>query len=129
MPMEPDVYVWGALLGGCQMHGNVELGEEVAKYLICLKPLNHAFYVTLGEIYAKAGRFHDAKRIRALMNGKGIKKAIPGCSMIEVDGIVHEFSVRGSPTVLIEEIMCIIHCLTNGMKIEWDMQHMLDLCE
>lgn len=129
MPMEPDVYVWGALLGGCQMHGDLELGEEVAKYLIRLEPLNHAFYVTLGEIYAKAGRFHDAKRIRALMHGKGIKKAIPGCSMIEVDGIVHEFSVRGSPTVLIEEIMCIIHCLTDGMKIEWNMQHMLDLFE
>lgn len=126
MPMEPDMFVWGALLGGCQMHGNVELGEEVAKYLIRLEPLNHAFYVTLGEIYAKAGRFIDAKRIRAFMNGKGIKKAIPGCSMIEVDGIVHEFSVRGSPTVLTEDIMHILHCLADGMKIE---RNLLDLFE
>ncbi|XP_057508998.1 pentatricopeptide repeat-containing protein At5g66520-like [Actinidia eriantha] len=121
MPMEPDVFVWGALLGGCQMHGKVDLGEKVAKYLIDLEPLNHAFYVTLCEIYAKAGRFNQVKRVRAIMNDNGIEKASPGCSMIEIDGIVHEFSVRGSPEVLIEEIICLLDCLSDGMKMERDM--------
>ncbi|XP_044505717.1 pentatricopeptide repeat-containing protein At5g66520-like [Mangifera indica] len=59
MPMEPDVFVWGALLGGCQMHGNVELGEKIALYLIDLEPLNHVFYMNLCDIYAKAGKYDD----------------------------------------------------------------------
>ncbi|RWR87567.1 pentatricopeptide repeat-containing-like protein [Cinnamomum micranthum f. kanehirae] len=54
MPMEPDVFVWGALLGACRTHRNVKLGERVAKYLIELKPENHAFYVMLLDIYAEA---------------------------------------------------------------------------
>lgn len=118
MPMEPDVFVWGALLGGCQMHGNVELGERVAQYLIDLEPLNYAFYVNFCDVYAKANRFDDVKRIRALMKDKGLKKEVPGCSMIEVDGVVHEFSVRGSPDVLMEEVVCILNGFSNMMKIE-----------
>lgn len=118
MPREPDVFVWGALLGGCQMHGNVELGERVAQYLIDLEPLNYAFYVNFCDVYAKANRFDDVKRIRALMKDKGVKKEVPGCSMIEVDGVVHEFSVRGSPDVLMEEVVCILNGFSNMMKIE-----------
>ncbi|KAM3688533.1 hypothetical protein ACB098_10G161400 [Castanea mollissima] len=118
MPMEPDVFVWGALLGGCQMHGNVELGERVAQYLIDLEPLNYAFYVNFCDVYAKANRFDDVKRIRALMKEKEIKKEVPGSSMIEVDGVVHEFSVRGSPDVLMEEVVCILNGFSNMMKIE-----------
>ncbi|XP_052187036.1 pentatricopeptide repeat-containing protein At2g20540-like [Diospyros lotus] len=118
MPVEPDVFVWGAVLGGCQMHGNTELGEKVAEYLINLEPSNHAFYVTLCDIYAKAGRFDDAKRFRALMNEKGIKKVFPGCSMIEIDGIVHEFSVRGSPEILLEKLTCMLNYLSDAMKSE-----------
>ncbi|CAK9135197.1 unnamed protein product [Ilex paraguariensis] len=118
MPMEPDVFVWGALLGGCQMHGNVDLGEKVAWHLIDLEPSTHAFYVNLCDIYAKVGKFDDMKKVRAFMNEKGIKKAVPGCGMIEVDGIVHEFSVRGSAEVEMEGIHCVLNWLSNEMKME-----------
>ncbi|KAK2653671.1 hypothetical protein Ddye_013527 [Dipteronia dyeriana] len=118
MPMEPDVFVWGALLGGCQMHGNVELGETVAQYLIDLDPLNHAFYVNLCDIYAKASRFDDVKRIRNIMKERGIRKGIPGCSMVEVDGVVHEFSVRGSPEGVIEEPVWVLNELCKVMNFE-----------
>ncbi|KAF8044299.1 hypothetical protein BT93_A2324 [Corymbia citriodora subsp. variegata] len=111
MPMEPDVFVWGALLAGCQMHGNVELGERVAKYLIDLDPLNHVFYVSLRDMYAKAGRLKDLKVIKSLMKGRQIRKEVPGHSMIEIDGIVHEFSVRGSSEVRMEELLFVLTCL------------------
>ncbi|KDP22367.1 hypothetical protein JCGZ_26198 [Jatropha curcas] len=118
MPMDPDVFVWGALLGGCQMHGNVQLGERVAQCLINLEPRNHAFYLNLCDMYAKAGRYNDVKRIRASMKEQGIKKEIQGCSMIEVNGIVYEFSVMGSPDVVMEELLCLLIALTNEMKIK-----------
>lgn len=118
MPMDPDVFVWGALLGGCQMHGNVELGEKIAKYLIALDPLNHAFYVNLCDIYGKARRHDDIKRIRALMKERGIRKEIPGCSMVEIDGVVHEFSVRGSSEVATGEVISLLDVLSNLMKNE-----------
>ncbi|GAV61852.1 PPR domain-containing protein/PPR_2 domain-containing protein [Cephalotus follicularis] len=123
MPMEPDVFVWGALLGGCQMHGNVELGERVAQYLVDLEPTNHAFYVNLCDIYAKAYRFDDVKRVRALMKERGIKKEVPGCSMIEVDGVVKEFSVRGSPDVMMTELIWVLNGLRNEMKIKCNTQN------
>lgn len=117
MPMKPDIYVWGALLGGCQMHGNIELGEKVAHHLIDLEPHNHAFYMNLCDIYAKAGRFDGAKRIRNLMKERGIKKEIPGCSMIEINGVVHEFSAGGSPEFPIRELVLVLNKLSNEMKI------------
>lgn len=126
MPMEPDVYVWGALLGGCQMHGNVELGETVAKHLIDLEPLNHAFYVNLCDIYGKANKFDNAKRIRALMNENGIKKEFPGCSMIELDGIVYDFSIKGSPEIVMDEINWVLIGLCHQMKINRDISHCID---
>lgn len=116
MPMKPDVFVWGALLGGCQMHGNVELGERVAKYVINLEPLNHAFYVNLCDIYAKSGRFEDVKSIRTLMKERTIKKEVVGCSMIEIERVVHEFSVRGSPDVGMERVLRVLNVLYNDMK-------------
>ena len=117
MPMKPDVYVWGALLGGCRMHGNVELGEKVAHHLIDLEPHNHAFYVNWCDIYAKAGMFDAAKRIRNLMKEKRIEKKIPGCSMIEIDGEVQEFSAGGSSELPMKELVLVLNGLSNEMNI------------
>jgi len=114
MPMKPDVYVWGALLGGCQMHGDIELGEKVARNLIDLEPHNHAFYINLCDIYAKAGKYDAAKSIRNLMKERGIETKVPGCSMIEINGVVQEFSVGEIP---MKELVFVLHRLSNEMKI------------
>ncbi|KAE8724019.1 CYP704C1 protein [Hibiscus syriacus] len=118
MQMEPDVFVWGALLGGCQIHGNLELGERIAKYLINLEPMNHTFYINLCDIYAKSGRFDDVKRMRALMKARGIRKEVAGCSLIEVDGLVLEFSVEGCPVPVMDEIVVVLNLFKNEMKGE-----------
>ncbi|XP_042511373.1 pentatricopeptide repeat-containing protein At5g66520-like [Macadamia integrifolia] len=117
MPLEPDVFVWGALLGACQMHGNVDLGEMVAHYLIKLDPLNHAYYMTLLDIYAKTNRFDDVKRIRTFLKAKGIKKPVPGCSIIEIDGVVQAFSVQGSLEVMMEEIQMVLDGVYSEMCV------------
>ncbi|KAJ8643113.1 hypothetical protein MRB53_004861 [Persea americana] len=92
MEMKPDGAIWGSLLGACRVHGNVELAEFVAGQLLELEPENPGVYALLSNIYAGAGRWDDVARIRTRLNDMGMKK-LPGCSSIEVDGVVHEFLV------------------------------------
>lgn len=92
MEMEPDGAIWGSLLNACRIHGEVELGEYVAERLFQLEPENAGAYVLLSNIYAGAGRWDDVARIRTRLKDKGMKK-IPGCTSIEIDGVVHEFLV------------------------------------
>ncbi|KAK1385392.1 Pentatricopeptide repeat-containing protein [Heracleum sosnowskyi] len=90
MPMEPNACAWGALLGGCRIYGNSEMGQQVGKHLIDLQPEHSGRYVLLSNIYAAAKRWDDVKKVRDLMKSKGIKK-VPGASVIELKGTVHRF--------------------------------------
>lgn len=92
MPMEPDGVIWCSLLKACKIHGNLELAESFAQNLINVEPENPGSYVLLSNIYAAAGRWNEVSKIRALLNGKGMKKT-PGCSSIEIDSVVHEFLI------------------------------------
>ncbi|KAH0969557.1 hypothetical protein GBA52_028569 [Prunus armeniaca] len=38
MPMEPNVVIWGTLLGACRMHNDPELAQEVLDHLVKLDP-------------------------------------------------------------------------------------------
>lgn len=81
MPVEPHAGAWGALLGACKLHCDLELGEEVAHRLIELEPLNAGNYVLLSDIYASANKWLDVSLLRLKIREKGLKK-IPGCSWI-----------------------------------------------
>ncbi|XP_026379365.1 putative pentatricopeptide repeat-containing protein At3g28640 [Papaver somniferum] len=100
MPMKPLASVWGALLSACRGHGNVELAELAVEELVKLENENgvkeDGTYVQLSNIYLGARRSDDAHRIRKMISDKGIKRT-PGCSVVEVDGVVNEF-VAGDVT-------------------------------
>ncbi|CAN6814836.1 hypothetical protein Bca4012_005916 [Brassica carinata] len=81
MPVEADEAVMGAVLSGCKVYGNVQVGERVAKKLIQLKPGKAGYYVTLAGLYTAAGRFDEAESLRQWMKDKQISK-VPGCSSI-----------------------------------------------
>ncbi|PRQ46486.1 putative tetratricopeptide-like helical domain, DYW domain-containing protein [Rosa chinensis] len=93
MRMKPDRFVLGGLLGACRIHGNLEAAERAAKRLLELNPDDEGTYVLLSNLYSFMEKWEEAVRIRKLMAERKIKKP-PGCSLIEVDGIVHEF-VKG----------------------------------
>lgn len=82
MDLKPDTGVWGALLGACRIHGDVEMAESVAEDLFKAEPHNVTFCILMSNIYADAGRWKDAARMRRLMRKKELKK-MPGCSSIE----------------------------------------------
>eukprot|EP01018_Ginkgo_biloba_P019480 Gb_00846 [translate_table: standard] len=115
MPLDPDAGVWGALLGACRIHSNVELGEHVARHLFDIEPENAANYVLLSNIYAAAGRWDDAANVRTMMNGKRLKKS-PGCSLIEVSNRVHAFLVGDRSHPQSEKIYATLETLSGQMK-------------
>ncbi|CAL1359127.1 unnamed protein product [Linum trigynum] len=74
MPLEPDKSVWGALLTACLDQQNVEVGKLAAEKLIQLEPGRAGHYVALYSIYAEAGRWDDAVKVRKEMEGRGSVK-------------------------------------------------------
>lgn len=93
MPMAPDYFVLVGLLSACRIHGNLVVAERAAQQLIELDPKNGGTYVLLSNIYSSMKNWEAAKKMRELMVERNIKKP-PGCSAIEVGGVVHEF-VKG----------------------------------
>ncbi|KAF8394664.1 hypothetical protein HHK36_020880 [Tetracentron sinense] len=117
MPMLVDSNVWRALLGACRLHGNVELGEQVGRILIEMEPLNDGNYVLLSNIYATGNRWEDIKKLRREMKARGVRKT-PGCSSIELNGVVHEFVVEDHSHPKSPEIYELLNEMANHLS--WD---------
>ncbi|PWA73709.1 pentatricopeptide repeat (PPR) superfamily protein [Artemisia annua] len=90
MPMSGDVFVWGSLLGGCRLHGNVEVAEKAAEHIMEISPEDGGVYSTMADIYANAKRWDDLTKIRSLRDSRRVNKNA-GCSLIQLDGATHEF--------------------------------------
>nr|POF21342.1 pentatricopeptide repeat-containing protein [Quercus suber] len=86
MPFKPNYAVWGALLGACVIHENVELGKVAAKWLFELEPENTGNYILMAKIYATAGRWKDAENVRHMMNEIGLRKTAAH-SLVEVRNV------------------------------------------
>ncbi|KAA8531700.1 hypothetical protein F0562_006583 [Nyssa sinensis] len=67
MPHGPSESLLESLLGACIVHGNVEIGEEIGKLLLEMDPKNSGSYVMLYNLYATAGRWTDANKVRSNM--------------------------------------------------------------
>jgi hypothetical protein len=64
MPWKPHVGAWMALLGACRIHGNVEMGECVARRILEMEPDNAADYGLVSNIYAPAGNRHLCENVK-----------------------------------------------------------------
>lgn len=117
MPMAPDVATWGALLGACKKHGNHDMGERIGRRLIELQPDHDGFHVLLSNICASRGNWDDVLEIRGTMVQHGVVKT-PGCSMIEANGIVHEFLAGDKTHPLINEIEEKLDEIATKLKME-----------
>ncbi|CAA6665055.1 unnamed protein product [Spirodela intermedia] len=89
VPAAPDSGVWGALLGACRLHGDVEMGERAGKKALELEPENDGYYMVLSNLYNSVGRKADATELREAMVSRGVRKSA-GWSMAELDGVVEE---------------------------------------
>ncbi|KAK7278023.1 hypothetical protein RJT34_23044 [Clitoria ternatea] len=117
MSMQPNAAIWGALLNACRVHGNVELGEKVGWILLDMEPQNSGRYALLSNIYAKAGRWDDVTRVRKLMKERGIK-TIPGSSVIDMKGRVHEFKMGDGSHPQMKEIYLMLERMMEKLRVE-----------
>ncbi|KAK7307931.1 hypothetical protein VNO77_41426 [Canavalia gladiata] len=117
MPIKPDKFLWASLLGGCRIHGNLELAKRAAKALFEIEPENPATYITLANIYANAGLWSDEAKVRKDMENRGIVKK-PGKSWIEIKRQVHVFLVGDTSHPKMRDIHEFLGELSKKMKAE-----------
>ncbi|XP_038986712.1 pentatricopeptide repeat-containing protein At2g21090-like [Phoenix dactylifera] len=110
-----SVGTWGALLGACRVHGNLELAERASEYLFELEPENGARYLMLSNIYAAAGQWDDVRQVRLLMKGKGFRKD-PGFSWIDLRSGKHMFVADDKSHIRTGEIYELLATLVDQMK-------------
>lgn len=126
MPFEPTAKVWGALLNGASVAGDVELGKYVFDRLFEIEPENTGNYIIMANLYSQFGRWKEADKIRNLMKEVGLKK-IPGSSWIETRGGLQSFVARDTSNDRTPEIYGMLEGLLGLMKEEGIiLQHEID---
>ncbi|XP_058104435.1 pentatricopeptide repeat-containing protein At4g21300 [Magnolia sinica] len=110
MPFKPDAGIWGALLGACRVHRNVELAELASKHLFELDPQNSGYYVLMSNIHAVAGKWEGVLKVRSLMKERGVQK-LPGCSWIEINSTTHMFIAADRSHPQSAQIYLFLKCL------------------
>ncbi|KAL3519308.1 hypothetical protein ACH5RR_017457 [Cinchona calisaya] len=114
-PCKEHPVLWGALLGACKIHGNMDLVKLAAKNFFELEPENAGKYVVLSNAYASFGFWDNVAEIRSVMNESGMKKE-PGYSMIEIQREAHFFFMEHNTHEktkeiyqLIEDLICVVN--------------------
>ncbi|CAA7408107.1 unnamed protein product [Spirodela intermedia] len=91
LPTDPGPGVWGALLGACMIHKDENLASVASERLFRLEPDSTGYYVLLSNIHSAGHNYGKAAMVRQGVKSKRLMKT-PGCTTIEVRGVVHLFT-------------------------------------
>ncbi|THG10821.1 hypothetical protein TEA_002104 [Camellia sinensis var. sinensis] len=116
MPLRPDASIWGALLGACRIHGNIELGKCASDCLFEVDSKNVGYYVLLSNIYANVGKWERTDEVRSLARDCGLKKT-PGWGSIELNNRIDVFYTGNQSHSYCEEIYKELEILAAKIKI------------
>lgn len=114
-PCKEHSVIWGALLGACRIHGDMDLLKLAEKKYFELEPENAGKYVVLANAYATFGLWDYVAKVRAAMRELGMIKE-PAYSKIEVQREVHFFYKGDKSHVQSEEICEMIKAITCILK-------------
>lgn len=115
MPFEPDRAVWGAFLGACRIHKDINMACIAARELIMIEPESSGTYMILHNMYVDAGLWDEAGAIRRNMEINGVKKQA-GYSWIELHDQVHVFISGDQNHSSVDEIHAIVESFNKYLR-------------
>lgn len=115
MPIEPSARVWGALLNGASVYGDVEVGRFACNHLFEIEPENTGNYTIMANLYSKAGKWEESQELRKKMKKIGLKK-ITGSSWIETCQGLKSFIATDESNEKAGEIYVVLEGLFGSMK-------------
>ncbi|WVY96608.1 hypothetical protein V8G54_028759 [Vigna mungo] len=93
MPIKPSAKVWGALLHGASVYGDVEVGKFACDHLFEIEPENTGNYMIMANLLSNAGKWEQAREVRERMKEIGLQK-VRGSSWIETSGGLPSFIAK-----------------------------------
>ncbi|XP_052192602.1 pentatricopeptide repeat-containing protein At1g06143 [Diospyros lotus] len=117
MEIEPNSIIWGALLGGCKLHKNLDIAQIVVNKLMILEPNNSGYYNLLVNMYAEANRWSEVANIRSIMKVYGVGKTSPGSSWIELDNKIDVFAASDKSHPCLDKIYAVLGELDKQLKL------------
>lgn len=114
-PFKEHSVIWGALLGACKVHGDLDLLKVASKNYFELGRVNSGKYVVLANAYASSGLWDDVEEVRAALRESGMTKE-PGYSRIEVQKEVCFFFKGDTYHRRVDEIYQVIREITSILK-------------
>ncbi|TQE13762.1 hypothetical protein C1H46_000769 [Malus baccata] len=118
MEFEPNSVIWGALLGGCKLHKNLEIAQVCVEELMVLEPNSSGYFNLLVNMCADAKRWGEVADIRATMKELGVEKGCPGSSWIEMERKVHQFAASDESHSASAEIYSLLAELYVQLKLD-----------
>ncbi|KAL4574288.1 hypothetical protein LXL04_021116 [Taraxacum kok-saghyz] len=104
---------WRAFLSACQSHKQIDFAKMAAERLMELEN-DSGVYVIMSNLYSSTSDVDSLQETRKMMRNRGVDK-IPGCSLIEVGGVVNEFVAGEKTNYRIEEIHVVLENLNRQM--------------
>ncbi|KAL7217539.1 hypothetical protein ACSBR2_010905 [Camellia fascicularis] len=74
MNIKPNASLWGAILGSCNIYGDMSLGEVAGKHLFNIEPEKSVNYMVLAGTYAAIGLWDNVWKTRKLMEERSLIK-------------------------------------------------------
>lgn len=117
MPLDSLSSVWGAVISLARIHGDISVGEYLGKKLIDLEPDNYRRYVPLANLYVAASQWDKYRELMQIMKVRQLKK-LPECTLIDLNTVVHKFSVGDESQPEIANIYEVLEEIAKQLKLQ-----------
>ncbi|KAK9669226.1 hypothetical protein RND81_13G117200 [Saponaria officinalis] len=116
MPVKPDAKIWRTLLAACRTYKAFHLAEHVVERIVELKAQEAGDYILLLNTYSSNRKWDKVIELRKFMRENKIMTT-PGCSTIEMKGVVHKFIADDISHPQKDEIYETIHEILQQLRI------------